>query len=97
MTDKTTDLIERLFESDAALTNEAARQIELLLVARQTLEKKGRRLRTENERLRDENLKLSTWLVQIEPQLDSLICYASTTREHPPNRIVKEIRDYLNG
>lgn len=34
-------------------------------------------------------------LTVIEPHLDLLICYASTTSEYPPNEAIKQIRDFL--
>lgn len=38
---------------------------------------------------------LRGWLRILEPHLDAVICYASTMSEHPPNRAVKEVREYL--
>ncbi|QOV06304.1 putative transcriptional regulator [Burkholderia phage Maja] len=34
-------------------------------------------------------------LRELEPYLDSIVCYASTMSEHEGNRIAKEVRDYL--
>ncbi len=34
-------------------------------------------------------------LRKIEPHLDAIVCYASTMKEHEPNRIVHDIRAAL--
>jgi hypothetical protein len=34
-------------------------------------------------------------LERLEPYLDNLICYASTIEEYEPNKIVKDIKEYL--
>lgn len=39
--------------------------------------------------------RLQGWLRDLDPYLDQLICYASTQAEHPPNRIVAEVLEYL--
>ena len=43
-----------------------------------------------------DRMKMHGWLQDIEPHLDALICYASNMDEHPPNRTVKDVREYLN-
>jgi hypothetical protein len=39
--------------------------------------------------------KLEQLLRDIEPYLDSIICYASTITEHPPNGLPARVRDAL--
>ena len=40
--------------------------------------------------------KLRNWLIEMDPWMDAMICYASTRSEHRPNGIAKEIRAYLS-
>ena len=46
--------------------------------------------------LAEENERLRGWLSVLEPHLDAVICYASDMDEHPPNRVVAEVRAYLS-
>ncbi|ABL96772.1 hypothetical protein BcepF1.041 [Burkholderia phage BcepF1] len=34
-------------------------------------------------------------LLQLEPYMDSIVCYASTLNEHEGNRLAKEVAEYL--
>ena len=43
----------------------------------------------------EENARLRAWLSVLEPHLDAVICYASDMDEHPPNRVVAEVRAYI--
>ena len=45
--------------------------------------------------LAEENERLLAWLSVLEPHLDAVICYASDMDEHPPNRVVAEVRAYI--
>lgn len=40
--------------------------------------------------------RLRAWLSALEPHLDAVICYASDMDEHPPNRVVAEVRAYIS-
>ena len=47
---------------------------------------------------RDDEIKLLRGFLQgLEPSLDAILCYASTIHEHEPNRIVKNVREYLKS
>ena len=48
------------------------------------------------QRLQVERDEVVGLLQRVEPHIDAIVCYASTTGEHAPNKIVADIRATLS-
>ena len=99
--DNPCDVAEHLLELKAS-NMELANTIYLLQEENESLKHDNARqaetqseLATENTALRSQIEGLNVSLMVLEPYLDSVICYASTITEYPPNGAVKAIRDHL--